>query len=117
MEVKKTGEQTGSLYISIGVIEKVARLAALEVEGVAEVTTGSSGVKGIFAKTNLPKAVEVTMYDGVAELDVHIIVKYGFKVPSVCKNVQETVKTNVQNMTDVAVSKVNITVAGIQSDN
>ena len=117
MEVKKTNEPIGSLYISTGVIEKVAKLAALEIDGVAEVSTGSSGVKGVFAKTNLPKAVDVNMYDGVAEVDMHIIVKYGCKVPSVCKNVQEAVKTNIQNMTEVTVSKVNIIVAGIQAEN
>lgn len=117
MEVKRTNEQIGSLYISTGVIEKVAKLAALEIDGVAEVSTGSSGVKGVFAKANLQKAVDVKMYDGVAEIDVNIIVKYGCKVPSVCKNVQEAVKSNVQNMTDIAVSKVNIVVAGINADN
>ena len=86
MEVKKTNEQIGSLYISTGVIEKVAKLAAMEI-------------------------------DGVAEIDVNIVVKYGCKVTTVCKNVQEAVKANVQNMTDVAVSKVNIVVAGISADN
>lgn len=116
MEVKKSNELSGNLYISTGVIEKVAKISTLEIEGVSEVSTGSSGVKGVFAKTNLPKSVEVNMYDGVAELTVHIIVKYGFKVPSVCKSVQEAVKTSVQSMTDIAVSKVNIVVAGIQSD-
>ena len=117
MEVKNKNRQIGNLYISTGVIEKVAKLAALEVDGVCEVSTGSSGVKGVFAKTNLPKSVEVNMCDGVAELDLHIIVKYGCKVPSVCKNVQEAVKNSVQNMTDVAVSKVNIIVAGIRAEN
>ncbi len=117
MEVKRNNEQIGSLYISTGVIEKVAKLAALEIDGVAEISTGSSGVKGVFAKTHLQKAVEVNMSDGVAEIEINIIVKYGCKVTTVCKNVQEAVKTNVQNMTDVAVSKVNIVVAGISADN
>ena len=117
MEVKNNNKNIGSLYKSTSVNEKVAKLAALEIDGVAEVSTGSSGVKGVFAKTNLPKAVDVNMYDGVAEVDVHIIVKYGCKVPSVCKNVQEAVKTNIQNMTEVTVSKVNIIVAGIQAEN
>ncbi len=116
MEVKKTNQKIGNLYISTGVIEKVAKLAALEVDGVAEVSTGSSGVRGIFAKTNLPKAVDVNMCDGVAELNVNIVVKYGSKVPTVCKNVQEAVKASVQNMTEVAVSKVNIIVVGIQAE-
>ncbi len=89
----------------------------MEVEGVADVSTGLSGVRGVFAKTNLPKPVEVNMCDGVAELDVNIVVKYGTKVPVVCKNVQEAVKSSVQNMTEVAVSKVNVIVAGIQAEN
>ena len=52
MEVKNTNQQIGSLNISTGVVEKIAKLAALEIDGVADVSTGSSGVKGVFAKTN-----------------------------------------------------------------
>ena len=117
MDVKNNNKNIGSLYISTSAIEKVAKLAALEIDGIAEVSTGSSGVKGVFAKTNLQKAVDVNMCDGVAEVDISIIVKYGCKVPSVCKNVQEAVKSNIQNMTDVTVSKVNVIVAGIQAEN
>ncbi len=117
MEVKNTNKPIGSLNISIGVVEKIAKLAALEIEGVAEVSTGTSGVKGVFAKTNLQKPVSVVMSDGVADIDVCLVLKYGCKVPSVCKNVQEAVKTNVQNMTEITVSKVNINVTGVQADN
>ena len=117
MEVKKTKEQIGSLSISTNVVEKIAKLSALEIEGVAEISTGTTGVKGMFAKTNLPKAVDVAITDGVAEIDIHLVMKYGYKVPYVCKNVQEAVKTNVQNMTEVAVSKVNIIVTGVQAEN
>lgn len=117
MEVKNTNQPIGSLNISTSVVEKIAKLAAMEIEGVAEVSTGASGVKGVFAKTNLPKPVVVTMTDGVAEIDMCLILKYGCKVPSVCKNVQETVKSNVQNMTEITVSKVNINVTGVQAEN
>ena len=117
MEVKNTNQPIGSLNISTGVVEKIAKLAALEIDGVAEVSTGSSGVKGVFAKTNLQKPVTVNMTDGVAEIDVNLVLKYGCKVPSVCKNVQEAVKTNVQNMTEITVSKVNINVTGVQAEN
>ena len=79
MEIKNSTNQTGNLYISTGVIEQVAKIASMEIDGVNDVSTGSSGVKGVFAKTNLPKAVEVNMYDGVAEITVHIIATYGFK--------------------------------------
>ena len=55
MELKNTVKQNGGLKISVAVIEKVAKIAAMEVEGVSNVSVGSSGVKGFLAKTNLPK--------------------------------------------------------------
>jgi uncharacterized alkaline shock family protein YloU len=115
MEFKNTVKQDGGLKISVAVIEKVAKIAAMEVEGVSNVSVGSSGVKGFLAKTNLPRAVEVTMFDGVADITVHIVVKYGVKLPAVCRDVQQAVKANVQNMTDITVSKVNIVVTGVEA--
>ncbi len=115
MEFKNTVKQQGGLKISVAVIEKVAKLAAMEVEGVSNVSVGSSGVKGFLAKTNLPKAVEVNMFDGVADITVHVVVKYGIKLPAVCKEIQQAVKTNVQSMTDITVSKVNIVVTGVEA--
>ena len=94
MEFKNTVKQEGGLKISVAVIEKVAKIAAMEVEGVSNVSVGSSGVKGFLAKTNLPKAVEVTMFDGVADITVHVVVKYGVKLPAVCKDVQQAVKAH-----------------------
>lgn len=115
MEFKNTVKQEGGLKISVTVIEKVAKIAAMEVDGVRNVSVGSSGVKGFLAKTNLPKAVEVNMIEGVADITVSIVVKYGVKLPAVCKEVQQAVKANVQNMTDITVSKVNIVVTGVEA--
>lgn len=115
MEFKNTVKQEGGLRISVSVIEKLAKIAAMEVEGVKNVSVGSSGVKGFLAKTNLPKAVEVNMYDGVADITVHLVVKYGVKLPALCKDVQRAVKYSVQNMTDITVSKVNIVVTGVEA--
>ena len=115
MEFKNTVKQEGGLKISVTVIEKIAKIAAMEVEGVSSVSVGSSGVKGFLAKTNLPKAVEVEMVEGVANITVSVVVKYGVKLPSVCKEVQQVVKSNVQNMTDITVSKVNIVVTGVEA--
>ena len=115
MEFRNTVNQDGGLQISTAVIEKVAKVAAMEVDGIKDVSVGSTGVKGVFAKTNLPKSVEVTMYDGVAEITVHIIAKYGYKLPAMCREVQQAVKAGVQNMTNITVSKVNIVVAGVET--
>ena len=115
MEYKNTLSKEGGVQISTAVIEKVAKIAALEVSGVKDIAVGSSGVKGVFAKTNLPKSVEVTMYDGVAEITVHVIATYGHKLPVMCRAIQQAVKNGVQTLTEITVSKVNIVIAGVET--
>ena len=104
----------GSLQISLDVIAKIARLAALEVDGVADVSSGGAQtMRGLLSKTSLQKDVAVDMKDGVAAVTVHIIPYYGSKVMDVCKKVQENVKQTIQIMTGITVSRVNVVAAGL----
>ena len=41
------------------------------------------------------------------------MVDFGCKIPAVCEKIQENVKSTVQNMTSITVSKVNLVVAGV----
>ena len=104
----------GSLQISTEVLAKIARLAALEVDGVAQVTAGSNqNVRGLLGRTGLRKAVSVTLDDGVASVAVHLTVRYGHKIMPLCENVQENVKQTIQNMTGITVSRVDVLVVGL----
>ncbi len=104
----------GSLQISTDVLAKIARLAALEIDGVAEVSSGSSqNVRGLLGKTGLQKAVTVEMEDGIASVAVRLIAVYGCKIMPVCEKVQENVKQTIQNMTGIAVSRVDVIVTGL----
>ena len=102
-----------SLRISTEVIEKIAKMAALEVEGVAKVTCGVSGVKSVLQKVPLRKPVQVVMVDDVAEVTIQLALVYGSKAPHVCKQVQQNIKSAIQNMTNVTVSKVHVLVTGV----
>lgn len=104
----------GSLQISTDVLAKIARLAALEVDGVAQVTAGSSqNVRGLLGRTGLRKAVSVTLDDGVASVAVHLTTRYGHKIMPLCESVQENVKQTIQNMTGITVSRVDVLVVGL----
>ena len=105
----------GSLQISTEVLAKIARLAALEVDGVAEVTAGDpqKNVRGLLSRTGLQKPVEVVMEDGIATVTVHLTVVYGSKVMPLCEKVQENVKQTIQNMTGITVSRVDVLVVGL----
>ncbi len=113
MEVKSSDMMGGSLQISTDVIAKISRLAALEIDGVKAVSCGNSPVKGMFAKVSIQKPVTVELTDEVAEITVDVVVRYGYRIPSVSEALQKNVKASVQNMTGITVSKVNVVVTGV----
>lgn len=103
----------GSLHISTDVLSKITQMATAEVEGVHAVSVGSTGVKNLFGKAPGQRPIIVTFNDGIAEILVHVIVLYGYKIPQLSEKVQENVKSAVQSMTGIMVSKVNIVIAGV----
>lgn len=116
MENTNVQKLAGNVQISVSVVEKLAKLAAMEIEGVKEVAENSRSVKGALSKVKLTKPVEVEMdNDGIATITVSIIVKAGTKIPSVCRDVQQAVKSGVQSMTNITVSKVNVVVSGVEA--
>ncbi len=103
-----------SLQISTQALAKIARCAALEVEGVAEVSCGGQKkVRDILEMVSIQQPVVVAIHDGTAEVTVHVMVAFGTKVPAMAEKVQKNVKSAIQNMTGVTVSQVNIVLAGI----
>lgn len=98
-----------SLKISEDVIITVARLAALDVKGVA----GLAGEINNMSKLRNNAPIVVSMIEDVAAIDMKIKVKSGIKVTPVAQEVQTAVKDSVQSMTGVAVARVNVTVCGI----
>ena len=116
MEVSKSKATGGSLQISTDVIAKIARLATLEIEGVSDIAEPESGVQGFFRKVAAYRPILVELSDGIAEITVNIVGEYGCKIAPLCEKVQENVKTSVQSMTSITVSKVNVIVAAVASE-
>lgn len=113
MEVSNSNVVNGSLQISTDVIGKIAKLAAIEIDGVVDVCAGSAGMRSFLGKVNLQKPVSVELLENVAEITVSLTVRYGSQIPAVCEKVQENVKAAVQNMTSITVARVNIVVVGV----
>lgn len=114
MDLQNMDLQGGSLQISTEVIAKIARCAALEMEGVAEVSCGTQNKKlKDLLEASIQPPVAVEMRDGTAELTLHLIMASGARIPAVAEKVQENVKSAVQNMTSVTVSRVNLVIAGL----
>lgn len=114
MELQNTHRVSESLQISTEVIGKIAKCAALEIEGVADVACGKQNkMKELLEAVSVQNPVQVEMHDGIAAITIHLVVWFGVRIPLIAEKVQENVKTTVQNMTNVAVGSVDLVIAGV----
>lgn len=104
------------LKISDEVIAVCAVNATLKTEGVAGLAGGFSNTlsKNFLGKELMSKGVKVSQSDDGVQIDVYIIVKYQVKIPAVAWDIQENVKREVQSMTELPVTAVNIHVQGVE---
>lgn len=116
MENHDINSPAGNLKISRDVIATITRYATLEIEGVASLASFTTNIKGWLLKKQTAKSIVIDLNDDFAVIDVHVNIKAGVNIPAVAEKIQVAVKEAVQNMTGIAVSRVNINIAGIVFD-
>lgn len=101
--------ELGTIQIAPEVLEIIAGLAAVEVEGVAGMSGGlAGGIAELLGRKNLSKGVKVQIGSKEAIVDLSIIVEYGCRIPEVCNHIQRGVKHAIQSMTGIDVPEVNV---------
>jgi len=75
--------------------------------GISEVLSG---------KKNLAKGIKVDKEENKVKIDVNIIVEYGTRIPDIAFEIQNRVKTSVENMTGLKVEEVNVHVQGVNTN-
>ena len=104
----------GEVKIANEVVAAIAALAATEINGVASLTGGMTHDQiARHNSKNLSKGVAISLKDKKVNADLSLVLENGASVPDVTANVQERVRTAIENMTGLHVSDVKITVAGI----
>ncbi|WP_239613861.1 Asp23/Gls24 family envelope stress response protein [Cohnella mopanensis] len=99
----------GTIEIAPEVIEVIAGLATVEVDGVAGMSGGlSSGIAELLGRKNLSKGVKVEVGQREAAVDVSIIVQYGRRIPEISTEIQRNVKRSIETMTGLNVVEVNV---------
>ncbi len=108
----------GIVQIADDVVAIIAGLAATEVKGVSSMAGNIT--KEIISKLgmkNLSKGVKVNVGTDCVAVDLAINIEYGYNVPTVSEQIQEKVKTAIENMTGLTVSEVNVSIAGVALEN
>ena len=105
-----------SVKVSEGVIERITEFAISSVDGVCSIANGKIRFGQLFTKGGQPSAVTVKVNDGAVEIFAEINVSSSCKVKSAAEKIQQRVKDDIQNMTGIAVTKINVFIKGIIFD-
>lgn len=101
------------LSVSTEVLEKMAELAACEIDGVKGVAKKAIDLKGAIKSKSIVKGVKVENVNGAIDINVYICVDSNAKIREVAEAVQQNVKDKIQTMTGTAVTRVNVNIEDI----
>ncbi len=114
MYEEKSIDNIGKINISEEVIAVVSSVASLDVPGVASMcTTLVEGITDFFGKKNYSRGVKSVIEGEEVKISVFITVDFGCHIPTVSCEVQEKVKREVETMTSLNVTAVDVYVNGI----
>lgn len=110
--LNKNKFENGSVKISNNIVNVIASTSALEVEGIHSLV-GSLGEDITDSRKGASKATTVEIGRDYVIIGIKVVIDKGAKIPEVTKRVQEKIKADVENMTGLNVTQVNIDVEGI----
>jgi len=105
----------GIVKISDEVVAVISGIAATEIKGIIGMSGNLvGGITQILSnRKNLSKGVKVSVGENSAAIDLYVIVEYGLKIPEIAFQVQENVRKNVESMTGLNVTAVNVHVQNV----
>lgn len=107
-------EQKSNLSVSTEVLEKIAELAACEVEGVSGLSKKAIDLKDAVKSRNPFKGIKIENINGAITINAYITLKPETKMRAAAEAVQASIKEKIQNMTGAAVTRVNVIVADLE---
>lgn len=113
----KMNTQSGTIEMTNDVIATVVGGATTEnfgVVGMASKNQIRDNINEILRKENYSRGVVVRQEENGIAVDVYIIVGYGTKISEVSRNVQDSVKYNLQTMLGITANSVNVYVQGVR---
>jgi uncharacterized alkaline shock family protein YloU len=116
--VSEASNTLGDIRINHSVVASIVRLAALEVSGVAAVGGGFvDGIAEIFSKKGDERGVRVEEDEvGDYRIEIRVILRFGCELASVATEIQERIAEQVEKMTSKSVSRVNVIIDGVRTD-
>ena len=103
---KDTSTPSGKVIYNSSIVRSIIELAVPKVEGVAINTTGSSKDS---IKLEFSGEYNVSV-------DVTVSVSYGYNIPDVAYNIQQSIKHNVEAMSEYKIDTIDVHVVDVIFD-
>lgn len=114
---KKVDNNINDIKVSEEVIAKITEIAISGIDGVCSLVKGKTSFSHLFVRAEQPSAIDVKVNGDSVEVSAEINVSSNCRVKNTAEKIQQRVKDDIQNMTGIAVTKVNVLVRGIVFDN
>lgn len=109
------GSDLGAIMVHHGVIAIIARIAALKVPGVVEMSTSfADGIANMIGRNSGERGVKVNLQGQNVDVELNIVVEYGAKIPRVAWAVQNEVRRAIEEMTGKKVGTIDVLVQGVR---
>ena len=109
------GTELGAIRVHNSVIAAIARLAALKVPGVVEMSGSfAEGLVSMMSKASFDHGIRVDMEDQKVNLDLHIVIAFGVRIPQVAWRIQNDVRKAIEDMTGKKIGLINVIVQGVK---
>ncbi|MEU3562199.1 Asp23/Gls24 family envelope stress response protein [Kitasatospora sp. NPDC006786] len=112
---KPVGER-GRTALAVGVVEKIAGMAAREVAGIHALGSGLARTFGAMrdrvpgGKPSVGRGIKAEVGEKQTAIDIALVVEYGVVIPELARQVRENIVNAVERMTGLEVVEVNIAV-------
>ena len=106
-------KQLGEISIENSVVATIAAIAAQEVAGVAGMA-GKFSLTEMLGRKDVDRGVKVDILENSrVVITVEVKVEYGCNMYDAAHELQRKIKNNVEQMTGLAVEKINVKINGI----
>ncbi len=106
----------GRTALAVGVVEKIAGMAAREVSGIHALGSGLARTFGAMrdrvpgGRSSIGRGIKAEVGEKQTAIDIALVVEYGVVIPELARQVRENIIDAVERMTGLEVVEVNIAV-------
>ncbi len=109
------GTELGAIRVHHGVIAAIARLAALKVPGVVDMSGSfTDGLASMINKHVADRGIKVEVDERGIAVELNIVIEFGIRIPQVAWRIQNDVRRAIEEITGQKVQAVDVVIQAIR---